>query len=366
MTYFTRRPGNPFDGDPPQEEVAKAYNPDQPRGPDGRWGEGGGSSSHQRNTAAETTADLHGVTLISKDPKRGSNYYKSDDPTTVAADTKKPEADVRDLDTVMSDHLSGKDRAEYEAKLEEVRRLAKEGQASHTLNGKPGTLNEDGVPKEYTDARQPLHQDIVDKYFDGKSAPEGDPELTILAGRGGSGKGNFGKDGSPMQVYSDDNHTVVIDPDKIKADLIKADGKYLNKDGSPDLQYAFLYHEESSYLSKRLLAEAHAQRYNVVYDTTLSTQKTSLDLLKQYKDTGYSTSLYGVMYGRDDSAASAIERWKAPSSEYRGRLVPAEIPYEVQDTEANYDAVKQLVDQSGFWQRVDTSDGATFIQQGHS
>lgn len=114
-----------------------------------------------------------------------------------------------------------------------------------------------------TPEREALHQQIVERTFEGKKKrPDGQPpHITILGGGPASGKGGFTRPGNKYGI-PDNEHQVTIDPDEVKAQLPEY---ALEKDRVMAAAYA---HEESSTLGKRIMQAAIANGYDYTLDGT--------------------------------------------------------------------------------------------------
>ena len=139
--------------------------------------------------------------------------------------------------------------------------LNKEGKCA------PNTLGDNCMEVDgklvLTPEREALHQQIVDKTFEGKQKrPEAQhPHITILGGGPASGKGGFTKKGNKYGI-PDSETQVTIDPDEVKSQLPEY---LLEQDKTKSAAYA---HEESSALGKRIMQAAIANGYDYTLDGT--------------------------------------------------------------------------------------------------
>lgn len=108
-----------------------------------------------------------------------------------------------------------------------------------------------------TDEREQIHKDIIDAKLEGKVPVEGQATMTMLGGGPASGKS------SVMSTDDLDSHTVVVNPDDMKAEL----PGYSEMTQQTDKAASF-YHEESSALAKRYSEVAYNENYDVIYDGT--------------------------------------------------------------------------------------------------
>lgn len=246
-------------------------------------------------------------------------------------------------------------RAEYERQLQA---------ANDAYHGKKGTNykysnNGDGTGG-YTEARKVVHRLIIDKLFEdweGKLPKDGDqPTMTVLGGRGGSGKSNFdakeleanGKD--PSLAAYDSRKTVVLDSDKIKE---------LLPDYDPSMAAAV--HEESKHILGQAVRMAKRLGVNVVLDVTM--RDTALPWVRSFEASGYKVEAAYMVRPAHLAGVQAIERWDRPSTTTdiygtvrkwpNGRLVPVTKVLQNTDNERHFDRLKKkvskykIVDHSG-------------------
>jgi len=128
-----------------------------------------------------------------------------------------------------------------------------------------GSLKEGAEPTSatvWTKDRQKLHDKIVDDILnENNPKPQKNPEFFMTGGGSASGKSIMLKK-SPLP-----KGTVVIDSDEIKKRLPEFSA--MQKKGGEIAEAAAGYvHEESSYLSKRLMRESAQRRYHTMLDGT--------------------------------------------------------------------------------------------------
>lgn len=129
----------------------------------------------------------------------------------------------------------------------------------HTLDA-----HRDPRTGEFTEERKRLHAKIMDSLFEGKTpVPEGQqPTFVLMGGGSASGKSTIIRSGHV--TLPDEDSTVKIDCDEIKA--ILPEFRPLAKAGEP--RSASFVHEESSDLGKAAMRRGFSGRYNVVLDGT--------------------------------------------------------------------------------------------------
>ena len=194
--------------------------------------------------------------------------------------------------------------------------LGKDGKnAPHTLAD--NCMEVDGK-LVLTPEREALHQQIVEKAFEGKEKrPDGQhPHVTILGGGPASGKGGFTRPGNKYGI-PDNEKQVTIDPDEVKAQLPEY---LLEQDKKMSAAYA---HEESSTLGKRIMQAAIENGYDYTLDGTGDgSAKTMMEKISAARAIGEGAIVDGAYMTCPTDVA-------LKSSEERGlktdRIVPPEI-----------------------------------------
>ena len=147
-----------------------------------------------------------------------------------------------------------------------------------------GSLKEGAEPTNatvWTKDRQKLHDKIVDDILkENNPKPQKNPDFFMTGGGSASGKSIMLKK-SPLP-----KGTVVIDSDEIKKRL--PEFVEMQKKGGKAAKAAAGYvHEESSYLSKRLMRESSQRRYHTMLDGTGDNSLKSLEgKIKQMSERG--------------------------------------------------------------------------------
>jgi hypothetical protein len=236
------------------------------------------------------------------------------------------------------------DRKRYAESLERASSAAENPtHHQHTKNG-------DGTGG-YTAERLKLHKRILDHLFKDahQYVAEGQPEMTILGGRGGSGKSNFDIRRNPKVGVYDSKNTLVLDSDRIKE---------LLPEYTPST--AAVVHAESSHILHRAASRARAMKMNVALDVTM---RSSVDpWISVFKEDGYKVNAAYMHRPAHKAAEQAIERWNKPSSFVdldgntkvfdHGRLVPVHVVLSNVHNERNFDRVSRKADS---WKLVDHS-----------
>lgn len=188
----------------------------------------------------------------------------------------------------------------------------------------------------WTKARKKKHRKIIREILTpeaiaGARPVAGEsPTFTIFGGRAGSGKGALSKTKADKGLnVVDETKTIILDSDAIKALLPGYQG-----------WNAFLYHEESSYVMKRIMKIARRLKLNVVVDGTMSKMGTITRNISDFKAVGYEVDGYYMFVPPQESARRAILRWRTKKGNYKGRYVPTEIALGMIENEAVWDAVQ--------------------------
>ena len=191
---------------------------------------------------------------------------------------------------------------------------------------------------EYKRERAELHKTIINDLFkNAKTAKPKDgqaPTFMILGGRGGSGKGNFGKEGKSCQVYNKQDY-IVLDADAIKERLKPYNG-----------YNAFEVHQESSDILTQALAKARKEGLNVVWDGTMKTLGSVEKKLKPFMDSKYNIEMYYMHLPREKAAERAIGRFMESEN---GRYVPLTELLKMKDNEENFDKLKKYASKWAFY-----------------
>ena len=195
-----------------------------------------------------------------------------------------------------------------------------------TFNGKPmdkldtsdaGTKGKDSLADhinekgELTPERLEIHRRIVENYFKGHQpyGPNDEKVAMFTGGGGASGKGAFGK--NVGKFYSQDKNPLIIDPDEIKKELAKAEGKELND------ELTGYYHEESSALAKQIYSTALQNNYPTMFDGTATGVGSTLKKVALAEKYGYKTEMCFVYSDWATVRQNSLDRFEGS-----GRLVP--------------------------------------------
>jgi len=184
---------------------------------------------------------------------------------------------------------------------------ALEGCLKHENQTKDVYYNEE--THTYTPEREKLHQEIVDKLFDGvKCVTKKKPVAIFTGGAPASGKSTFLKKHAPYLLSHDIFH---LDADEIRAMLPEYKGWNANST-----------HLETQDIVNGLLDKLGSEgcRYDFVYDGTMNKAKKYFDLIRRVKDMGYETYIIFMEVPYAEAKKRAIGRY-----EHTGRYVPMDV-----------------------------------------
>ena len=115
---------------------------------------------------------------------------------------------------------------------------------------------------EWNRGREAFHEAVLQKMMQGHAAPVGRrPIATILGGGTASGKTTASR-----MIIGDDPNVLRIDPDELKL----AVPEYADLKRDDPGHAALRVHEESSYMTKMMVAEAARRGLDITYDSTTS------------------------------------------------------------------------------------------------
>jgi predicted ABC-type ATPase len=189
-----------------------------------------------------------------------------------------------------------------------------------------GFKNADGT---YTADRQALHDKLLaDKFtpqaIDAATPGPGErPTMTMLGGRGGSGKSFLTGPNGPVE-----KGTMVLNSDDFKGPLAEASGL--------DHRYAALYHEESDHVLKMASQRAKDLGLNVAFDSTMKSEAIAAGRMQEYKDAGYDVNGHYVHTAPQFAAERSVHRFYRGGSA-NGRFVPPHVILGNTKNEANFD-----------------------------
>jgi predicted ABC-type ATPase len=187
-----------------------------------------------------------------------------------------------------------------------------------------GFRNPDGT---YTKEREQLHLKIASSFFAPERvaaalpAPGEKPVLTMLGGRGGSGKSWLTGEKGPV----DETKSILVDSDAIKAMLPGYEG-----------WNATIFHEESTAILNLVDKRALELGVNTIHDATMKSEATAAMRMAQYEAAGYEVEGYYMYAAPETAATRALSRYSKKGT-FTGRFVPPEIILGNVNNEKNFD-----------------------------
>lgn len=215
-----------------------------------------------------------------------------------------------------------------------------------------GHMREDGT---YTPERQKVHAQIIASILTpeaiAKAMPAAGekPVMTMLGGRGGSGKSWLSGEHGPV----DASKSLLIDSDAIKAQLPGFEG-----------WNAALYHEESSHILEQLGEMSRTNGLNVTYDATMKNGDQVAQRLAQHQAAGYDVHGYYMFVPPEEAAVRAAHRFYK-GGKANGRYVPPAVVLANQTNEESFDKVKGSMAKWAIYSNM-TKDGPQLVSQKES
>lgn len=178
----------------------------------------------------------------------------------------------------------------------------------------------DPATGQWDQERQDLHQQVVNDMVAGKTPVEGRRPVAYVLGGGTAS----GKTTASSQIIGNNQNVLRVDPDEIKLKVPEYEG--LKK--SDPKNAAMRVHEESSLMTKKVMAEGIARGLDITYDATTS-GKGSMAMVQALKDNGYDVHLMFVDVPVQTAIARSAARAQNPNSlTGYGRNVPEYVIHE--------------------------------------
>lgn len=286
-----------------------------PRRDDGKFGSGGGGGSApaaKEEVNPEGQGKAAGAAAGAPRVAAAALYQKSQpEPLT-------PERVKADAHRIAEKAGATKRIAEARKRLETVVSTDQPVSAG-------GFVRPDG---SYTPERQAIHRRLIEAIFTedairNATPAEGEkPTMTLLGGRGGSGKSWLTGEHGPV----DAKKTIVIDADHFKTQLPGYEG-----------WNAAQFHEESSSLVDLAAQQAAELGVNVVFDATLKSSKSANGRIEQFLSSGYHIDGFYMFASPQTATERAMNRFMRGGE--TGRFVPPEVVMGNTENEKNFDAV---------------------------
>jgi predicted ABC-type ATPase len=199
----------------------------------------------------------------------------------------------------------------------------------------------------YTPERQALHNAMIQKILSpeavarARPAAGERPTLSILGGRGGSGKSWLTGKGGVV----DANNAILINNDDVNAAMPEFKG-----------YNAAAVHEESSHITDMAEAAARGMGLNVILDATMRTPSSALKKIQAYKDAGYKVNGHYMYASPKTAATRALQRFvNGQKKTGQGRFVPPEYSASSVTNEEAFDRARPLMDE---WS-IHSNEGAS-------
>lgn len=350
--------------EPPQaqDEFREA---DHPRDDDGKFATGSGSGTGSPGRRAEIAAMMYGKgspahQLALRDAReeraqRGAGRWGKGEaenrtsglPKGSVGALKEYKAVASELYKQYSDpkvtvaDVMKKFPPEAAAAMQAVEKEIAAGTPTTAPVDKGGHIGPDG---RYTPERKKVHMEILRNILNPETVARATPEkgqkpvITMLGGRGGSGKSwitNKAK-GGPV----DSSKALVLDSDQIKSML---------PGYKPAL--AALYHDESSDILNEVGETARKLGLNVIYDATMQRETSILPRLERHLEAGYDVHAFYMFVPPEQAAERAAKRfWKNGNA--NGRYVPPHVVLGNRTNEDVFDRVKEFASNWGLYQNM--------------
>jgi predicted kinase len=230
----------------------------------------------------------------------------------------------------------------------------KSGLATHLMH----TVDQNH--KIWSDERDALHDQIVNDLYARAADVPCEREAILAGGLPGSGKTTVLTEHAGIDL----SRYLMINPDLIKEEMARR-GLMPVVDGLSPMEASDLVHEESSRIAKRLAHKVQGDGMNVIWDVTMSEEKSTVDRLDNLKAEGYSyVAAIFVDIPLEVSVNRADSRHREGTEAHRsgdgfgGRYVPPELIRNQADSDwgsqnrRTFENVKQRFDA---WSRYDNS-----------
>jgi hypothetical protein len=265
-----------------------------PRDERGRWTDGGGGD----DSLAEDTESGYG-----KNPTATEIYESYKTPTMEEVRARLSPRDMEEID-----------------------------QAKRDMEGRIPTMAQFKQPDgKYTPERVAVHADIIKnkmKLFSPENIakytpPAGEkPLVTLVGGRPASGKTTS----LPAEIMES---SLYISADDVQEHL-----------PGYEPRLAGLFNGEAQEIGDRIEEMARELKINVIFDSTMKTQKTAAGRLAAYQQAGYEADGYFVSTSPIESAVRTVGRFRHKKGDYSGRFVPPEVTIASTTNEKTFDSLK--------------------------
>lgn len=291
-----------IEGEVTRQAPKVRYSPDQPRDDHGRFGDGSGEGEAAKGTGGAAVALYEAA---------GGASAKS------AAD-------------IIAGYAGGAEAiAAADARVNSV-------PSTDKTVAEGGFKNADGT---WTAERAALHTQIVDKVLSDQAvaaatpAAGEPPTLTVLGGRGGSGKSFLTGPNGPVNPAN----AILLDADAIKGMLPEYAGWNAGQ-----------LHEESSAILDMIDRQAVGLGVNIIHDATMKSEGTISQRMALYENAGYKVEGHYMFASPEVAATRAMGRF-AKGGTFTGRYVPISVILGNTKNEANFDKMSPRFSAWSIW-----------------
>lgn len=220
------------------------------------------------------------------------------------------------------------------------------------------------IDGEWTQERLDMHADILREFLDKARDVPKDRQAIILGGLPGAGKSSFLRGDDALKYGIDEKQYFTVNPDAIKDALLARNGAgYAEQYGLKQGERSGLLHEESSMLASTLMDQLKQDGTNVIYDYTLSSERSGEGKIDAFHDSNYDVKLVFVDTTLETSLVRAEHRYEGDGS-YNGRYVDFLNLASTEITDGhspNYWAFQALKDMVEEWVLVDNNVKPTVV-----
>ena len=220
------------------------------------------------------------------------------------------------------------------------------------------TIN--GAGEVWLEERERLHDAILEDLYAKAADVPCDFKSIIAGGLGGAGKTTV----LTQHANIDLSQYLMINPDGMKEEMARR-GMMPEIDGLSPMEASELVHEESSYLASQLALRAQADGKNLIWDITMSSEKSTLRRISELSSAGYSRidGLF-VEIPVETSLRRIESRHREGHDKYQagdglgGRYVPSEVTKRQEDAEwgsKNMRTFHAVNDRFNYWSVYDNS-----------
>ena len=209
---------------------------------------------------------------------------EQEDPPSSGAEDARPADEIppREVAPAEDDRMLPLTDKEWAEHLTEVRdtldKARAEGLESHLLY----TIDPDH--QSWSKERRDLHDSIINDIYSAAQDVPNQGNAIVTGGLGGAGKTTVLTESAGIDL----SNYLMINPDNLKEEMARR-GIIPEIDGLSPMEASDLAHEESSYLARQIALRAQADRKNLIWDITMSTQRSTERRISDLRDAGVLT-----------------------------------------------------------------------------